>query len=42
MCHIVILEFKRKTRKTKEKAVFKEIMAAANYPELMKNMIPQI
>lgn len=38
-----MLELKKKKKKGKieDKAVFKETMAA-NFPELMKNMIPQI
>lgn len=32
---------KKKKKGTKEKVVFKKIMAA-NFPELVKNMIPQI
>lgn len=35
------LDFKRKNGETKAKAVFKKTMATS-FPELMKNMIPQI
>lgn len=42
MCHLGILELKKKKGETKKKPVFKEILLQIFDFDLMKNIIPQI